>query len=39
MKAGLEAGYDYLAIRNLKVEYIKKAVMKKMELFGSRGKA
>ena len=39
MKAGLEAGYDYLTIRNLKVEYIKKAVMKKMELFGSRGKA
>ena len=39
MKAGINAGYDYLAIRNLKVEYIKKAVIKKMELFGSKGKA
>ncbi len=39
MKAGISAGYDYLNIRNLKVEYIKKAVMKKMELFGSKGKA
>ena len=39
MKAGLEQGLDYLAIRNLKVEEIKQEVMKKMTLFGSNGKA
>lgn len=39
MKQGLEKGLDYLAIRNLKVELIKQAVMKKMKLFGCDGKA
>ncbi len=39
MKAGLEQGLDYLSIRNLKVEEMKKDVMKKMELFGCCGHA
>lgn len=39
MKDGLDQGLDYLAARNLKVEYIKQAVMNKMHLFGSVGKA
>lgn len=39
MKDGLEKGLDYLSIRNLKVEYIKKAVMEKIKLFGSVNKA
>ena len=39
MKQGLEKGLDYLAIRNLKVELIKQAVMNKMKLFGCDGKA
>jgi fructose-bisphosphate aldolase class II len=36
---GLEKQMDYLSIRNLKVEYIKAAVLAKMQLFGSVGKA
>lgn len=39
MKEGLDAGKAYLEIRNMKVEEIKKAVMRKMELFGCSGKA
>ena len=39
MKDGIEKGLDYLSIRNLKVEYIKKAVMEKIKLFGSVNKA
>ena len=38
MKDGLEKGLGYLDIRNAKVENIKRAVMKKIELFGSAGK-
>ncbi len=38
-KDALKDGLDYLNMRNLKVEYIKKAVMKKMKLFGCDGKA
>ncbi|MBR6741070.1 MAG: class II fructose-bisphosphate aldolase [Clostridia bacterium] len=38
MKEGLEKGLGYLDIRNAKVENIKRAVMKKIELFGSAGK-
>ena len=37
MRDGIEDAY--LDIRNRKVEYIKRAVMKKMELFGSVGRA
>ncbi len=33
-KDTLEKGMDYLNMRNLKVEYIKEAVKKKMMLFG-----
>ena len=39
MADGLSAGEAYLTIRNRKVEYIKRAVMEKMSLFGSVGKA
>jgi fructose-bisphosphate aldolase class II len=39
MADGLAAGEAYLTIRNRKVEYIKRAVMEKMSLFGSVGKA
>ena len=39
MTDGLAAGEAYLTIRNRKVEYIKRAVMEKMELFGCVGKA
>jgi hypothetical protein len=39
MTDGLAAGEAYLTIRNRKVEYIKRAVMEKMELFGSVGRA
>ena len=39
MKQGLEEGKSYLEIRNMKVEEIKNAVKKKMELFGCVGKA
>lgn len=39
MEDGLAEGKGYLEIRNMKVEEIKKAVMKKMELFGSKDKA
>ena len=39
MADGLEKGYDYLTIRNQKVEFIKKEVKGKMNLFGSVGKA
>ena len=38
MADGLAAGEAYLTIRNRKVEYIKRAVMEKMRLFGSVGK-
>ena len=38
-KAGLEQGMGYLEARNLKVQYIKEAVKKKMILFGSVDKA
>ncbi len=38
-KDALEKGMDYLNMRNLKVEYIKEAVKKKMMLFGCNGKA
>ena len=36
---GPEKGIGYLEPRNLKVTYIKEAVKKKMQLFGSVGKA
>ena len=36
---GREQGIGYLATRNLKVQYIKEEVMKKMRLFGSENKA
>ncbi len=39
MQMGLEQGLDYLSIRNLKVEEMKKDVIKKMELFGCPGHA
>ena len=39
MADGLANGEAYLTIRNRKVEYIKRAVMEKMELFGCVGKA
>lgn len=39
MADGLEKGYDYLTVRNQKVEFIKKEVKAKMHLFGSEGKA
>lgn len=39
MEDGLKKGVDYLEIRNLKVEEIKKTVAEKMKLFGSVGKA
>ena len=39
MADGLANGEAYLTIRNRKVDYIKRAVMEKMELFGSVGKA
>ena len=39
MADGLSAGEAYLTIRNRKVGYIKRAVMEKMSLFGSVGKA
>ena len=39
MADGLEKGYDYLTIRNQKVEFIKEEVKAKMRLFGSVGKA
>ncbi|MBR2043796.1 MAG: class II fructose-bisphosphate aldolase [Clostridia bacterium] len=39
MEEGLKEGKAYLDIRNMKVEEIKKAVINKMELFGSKGKA
>ncbi len=39
MKEGLERGIGYLPTRNLKVEKIKEAVMEKMRVFGSVGKA
>ena len=39
MADGLAAGEAYLTIRNRKVDYIKRAVMEKMELFGSVGRA
>ena len=38
MKRGPESGLDYLEIRKTRVEEIKKAVMKKIHLFGSAGK-
>ena len=39
MAEGLANGEAYLTIRNRKVDYIKRAVMEKMSLFGSVGKA
>lgn len=39
MQQGLERGIGYLATRNLKVDTIKHAVLEKMRLFGSAGKA
>ncbi len=39
MEKGLETGIGYLETRNLKVETIKQAVIEKMRLFGSVGKA
>lgn len=39
MKEGEEKGLDYLETRNLKVKYIKEAVMEKIKLFGSVNKA
>ena len=39
MQDALERGIPYLEARNLKVEYIKQAVMEKIRLFGSEGKA
>ena len=36
---GREQGIGYLETRNLKVQYIKEEVMKKMRLFGSENKA
>ncbi len=39
MKEGTEKGIGYLATRNLKVEYIKEAVRKKILVFGSANKA
>ena len=38
-KEANEKGLDYLEARNLKVEYIKKAIKEKIELFGSKDKA
>jgi len=37
MQRGLDQGFDYLTVRNFKVEEIKKAVRRKMEVFGSVG--
>jgi fructose-bisphosphate aldolase class II len=39
MKSGIEQNLDYLTIRNMRVEEIKKDVVKKMNLFGCAGKA
>lgn len=39
MAEGLAAGEAYLTIRNRKVDYIKRAVVEKMKLFGSVGRA
>ena len=39
MEAGLRDGKEYLDIRNMKVEAIKAAAMRKMNLFGCTGKA
>ncbi len=39
MQAGLEAGEDYLTIRNRKRDEIRREVIKKMRLFGCSGKA
>ena len=39
MRQGLEEGKAYLDIRNMKVEEIKNAVKRKIELFGCAGKA
>ena len=39
MKDGLEKGLSYLDIRNLKVEYIKEEVKKKMCVFGCNDRA
>ena len=39
MQQGIEQNLDYLTIRNMRVEEIKKDVMKKMSLFGCAGHA
>lgn len=38
LKAADEKGLDYLEARNLKVEYIKEAIIEKIKLFGSQNK-
>ncbi len=39
MKEGIEKGIGYLETRNLKVEYIKETIRKKIKVFGSVNKA
>ena len=39
MKDATEQGLDYLKARNIKVKYIKEAIIKKIKLFGSQNKA
>ena len=39
MQEGLGQGLNYIKTRNLKVERMKAAVMRKIELFGSVGRA
>lgn len=39
MKQGVKDGMDYLSVRNLKKDAVKQAIMAKMALFGSVGKA
>lgn len=39
MKKGVNDGMDYLSVRNLKKDAVKQAIMAKMALFGSVGKA
>lgn len=39
MKTGIDKGMDYLTLRNLKKDCIKRTIKTKMQLFGSVGKA
>ena len=39
LREAVNNGYDYLTARNFKVEKIKQAVIKKIKLFGSNGRA